>query len=76
MDTQKEMIMSRVRNRLAELMQERGLDKKDVAAAAEIGEKTVIRWMKNRVDRYDAPVIDKLCAVLNCTPGELIILED
>lgn len=47
----------------------------EVARETGIDQRTLGKWSKNIIERYDAPVIDALCKYFNCTPGDLIIQE-
>lgn len=62
-----------VRNRLAEVMQERGVTRKELSLKTRINERTLERWEQDRINRADFYTIDKLCEVLDCEPGDLIV---
>ena len=48
----------------------------EVARDTGIDQRTLGKWAKNTINRYDAPVIDALCKFFNCTPGDLIIKQN
>ena len=64
-----------IRYRLNELLQARNLTAKQVAGMTGIAESTISEIRRNRAKRIDAQTIDRLCAVLDCTPGDLIVRE-
>lgn len=73
MEEIKEMVT--VRNRLNEILEERGETKERFALATGVSIGTVWRWVKNDVTRYDKDVIEKFCNHLKCRLDELLILE-
>lgn len=55
------------------LMAQRGVRYiKDLAAATGIGADTLGRFADGRTQRFDAPVLDALCAHFGCQPGDLL----
>ena len=46
-----------------------------VVEATELARATIDGYVHNTITRYDAHVIQTLCEYLNCTPGDLIIIE-
>ena len=64
-----------IRYRLNELLQARNLTAKQVAGMTGIAESTLSEIRRNRAKRIDAQTLDRLCAVLDCTPGDLIVRE-
>jgi len=48
----------------------------DISEATGIATSTLSKWATNKVSKYDAETIEKLCHFLNCLPGELIVLVD
>lgn len=48
----------------------------EVARESGIDQRTLGKWAKNTIFRYDAAVIDALCNYFNCSPGDLIIKVD
>lgn len=45
----------------------------EVARETGIDQRTLGKWSKNTIERYDSPVIDALCSYFDCTPGDLIV---
>ena len=50
----------------------RGITRYELAKRTNIKFQTIDRYYKNRVVRYDSYILDRICAVLDCTPGDLI----
>lgn len=67
-----------VKNRLLILLQEKGakqgerITQKDLAMATGITEATLSNWIKGKVDRFDAKVIDAICEYFDCQVGDLL----
>ena len=59
-----------------ETVENRRISIAEVARETKIDQRTLGKWAKNSLARYDAPVIDALCKYFNCTPGDLIIKQD
>lgn len=70
-----------VNNQFALLLAEKGMKEKRHISIAEVGretgiaERTLQAWARNDVTRFDAPVIDALCAYFNCSVCELLVYE-
>jgi DNA-binding Xre family transcriptional regulator len=77
-----EIDMKVVQNRFTELLARKGrkegrsITRRKVAEETGIGLSSVQNWAANQVTRYDALQIAVFCEYLNCTPGELLILEE
>lgn len=71
-----------VRNRFAELLASKGRRESrritQQAAADETGLSvtTINRYVLNKVERYESDTILTLCQYLDCSPGDLIIVEE
>ena len=50
----------------------RGITRYELAKRTEIKFQTIDRYYKNRVVRYDAYILDRICAALDCTPSDII----
>lgn len=66
-----------IQNRVPELVAEKfgGRDKINIAEIERdsgIAYATVARWVKNRVDRADFPILEAWCKYLNCNVGDLL----
>lgn len=33
------------------------------------------RWMRNQIERYDAPIVESLCEYFECEVGDLLYLD-
>lgn len=67
-----------INNRFGVLLAEKAAREKrripvsEVAKVTGITRKTLQSWANNTVTRYDAPVIEALCAYFSCQPGDLL----
>lgn len=64
-------------NRLPELAAEKfgGKDKinmQRMQIETRLSYSTVYRWMKNHIDRIDAPILNTWCKYFNCGPGDIL----
>lgn len=60
--------------KLEKLMQERGLTEKDIIAGG-INRNTLRALLSARNTRIDHATLEKLCLILDCSPGDLYGLE-
>jgi putative transcriptional regulator len=44
-----------------------------VANAVGLTYVSTAKWLKNRIDRVDFPVLEKWCIYLDCQPGDILI---
>ncbi len=58
------------------LLAERGLKVADIDRDLDISRSTLYRMYNNDVIKVDLDALDKLCKLLNCTPGDIILYED
>jgi DNA-binding Xre family transcriptional regulator len=71
----------KLKNRLMILMieKERQLGRRltQLEVANEIGVTSQLmgRWMRNEVDRFDGPVIEKFCDYFQCEVGDLLYID-
>ena len=49
-----------------------GMTRYELAKRTEIKFQTIDRYYKNRVVRYDSSILDRICAVLECQPCDII----
>jgi DNA-binding Xre family transcriptional regulator len=68
--------------RLQELLHEKAqregrhsITQEEVVAATGISRPTVSDWLRDRVDRLDRRTIVKFCDYLECSIGDLLVLE-
>lgn len=53
-------------------LDERGITRYELAKRTDIKFQTIYRYYKNRVVRYDSYILDRICAVLECTVSDII----
>ena len=61
-----------VRLTLDTYLEKCGMTRYELAKRTEIKFQTIDRYYKNRVVRYDSYILDRICAVLDCAPGDII----
>ncbi|MBE2271378.1 MAG: helix-turn-helix transcriptional regulator [Anaerolinea sp.] len=72
----------RLQNRLAillyqkELRDKRRVTQTEVAAAIGVSRATITNWMHNDVTKFEAHIIEGLCAFFECGLCDLLYLED
>jgi DNA-binding Xre family transcriptional regulator len=70
-----------ITNRFMLLLAQKGMRENRIISIAEVAreiqvdQRTLGKWAKNTITRYDTPVIDALCKYFKCSPGDLIIQE-
>ena len=74
--------MKIVRNRFNELLavkerkEGRSISRRQIAEDTGISLSSVHNWATNQVTRYDGLQIATFCEYLNCSPGDLLIIEE
>ncbi len=74
--------MKIVQNRFSELLarkerrEKRSISRRQVAHETGLSLSSVQNWATNLVTRYDAEHILVFCQYLDCSPGDLLIIED
>jgi len=70
-------IISRFKVLLAEkeLKDGRKYTYRDIEKATNVNKNTIGLWMSGKVQRFDAPTLESLCAFLECTVGELLVIK-
>jgi transcriptional regulator with XRE-family HTH domain len=71
LQTRKEVAVVRLRLRIGEVLQERGVSTRDLADKAGIAVATARALALGENERVDMPVIDRVAAALNVRPLEL-----
>ena len=61
-----------IRIRLKAMVAEKGIKQKDLAAMTGIRQPTLSGMNNNSVKHIPLDVLDKICIVLDCQPGELL----
>lgn len=70
--------MGRIRNRFNEMLQAKSektgenLTLQVVSLQTRLSYGTVMKWSKNRVNRYDDGTLATLCEYFDCQPGDLL----
>ena len=49
-----------------------GITRYELAKRTDVKFQTIDRYYKNRVIRYDSYILDRICAVLNCSVADII----
>ena len=74
--------MKRLTNRARELLarkmrlEGRTITQRDIVAETGMSSATVNKWMRNDVQRLDAPIVLALMEYFNCSLQELIVVEE
>ena len=74
--------MKLVQNRFGELLarkerrEKRSISRRQVAQETGVSLSSVQNWATNSVTRYDADQILMFCLYLDCSPGDLLIIEE
>ena len=58
------------------LFAQKGIRVSDEDRLTEMGRTTLYRLYNNEVTRIDFASLERLCKLLDCTPGDIIIYED
>ncbi|MCQ3931755.1 MAG: XRE family transcriptional regulator [Chloroflexi bacterium] len=70
-----------LRNRFLLLMTEkerrlgRNITYSEIAKETGLSVGVISRWVKNEVDRFDGPVIEKLCQYFECDLSDLLYID-
>ena len=58
------------------LFAQKGIRVADADRLTDMGRTTLYRLYNNEVTRIDFTSLERLCKLLDCTPGDIIIYED
>ena len=61
-----------IKLRLKELMDQRGLNRNQMAKMIDVRFEVIDKWYNGEVERMDLDVLARICFVLNCRPGSLL----
>ncbi len=67
--------MYRVKTRLKELMDERGVKQGELAEALGVSPGTISRWARNQVDLYDRKLLEKFLNYFDCDLSDILVRE-
>ena len=62
-----------IRINLKSIMDEKGITRNALARAINTRFEVVSKWYSGNVEKIDADVLAKMCYVLECTPGDIIV---
>ena len=74
-------MVTKLRNRFLILLTEkerrenRRITQTEIAAALDLNIHTVGRWMRNKVTKFEAPVVERICEYFGCEVGDLLYLD-
>ena len=60
---------------LKELMEERGVTRNALARATNTRFEVINKWYQGHVEKIDADVLARICYILDCTPGDIILYK-
>jgi len=64
-----------IRLTLDKKLKELGMSRYELAKRAGIGYQTLDGYYKNAIKRYDSDVLLRICLVLDCEIGEIIMIQ-
>lgn len=70
-----------MKNRLLHLVTEKERQDNERISQAKLAREIKIsynaldRWLKNDVERYDAPIVERLCEYFGCDVGDLLYID-
>ncbi|MFR4760069.1 MAG: helix-turn-helix domain-containing protein [Waltera sp.] len=60
---------------LKELMEERGVTRNALARATNTRFEVINKWYQGHVEKIDADVLARICYILDCKPGDIILYK-
>lgn len=66
----------RVELRLREIMDLRGISRNRMARLVNTRYEVIDKWYKNQVEKIDADILARLCFVLQCNVGDLLVYQE
>lgn len=60
---------------LKELMEERGVTRYALARATNTRFEVINKWYQGHVEKIDADVLARICYILDCNPGDIILYK-
>ena len=58
---------------LKELMEKRGVTRNALARATNTRFEVINKWYQGHVEKLDTDVLARICYILDCTPGDIVI---
>lgn len=65
-----------IKIRLKEIMEARGVTRNALARATNTRFEVINKWYQGHVEKIDADVLARICYILDCEPGDLIIYTE
>ena len=62
--------------RLKELMDQRNLNRNQMAKMINVRFEVVDKWYKGSMERIDLDVLARICFVLGCQPGDILLYRE
>lgn len=62
--------------RLKEIMEARGVTRNALARATNTRFEVINKWYQGHIEKIDADVLARICYILDCEPGDLIIYTE
>ena len=60
---------------LKELIEERGVTRNALARATNTRFEVINKWYQGHVEKIDADVLARICYILDCNPGDIILYK-
>ena len=60
---------------LKDLMEERGVTRNALARATNTRFEVINKWYQGHVEKIDADVLARICYILDCNPGDIILYK-
>ena len=60
---------------LRELMEERGVTRNALARATNTRFEVINKWYQGHVEKIDTDVLARICYILDCNPGDIILYK-
>ena len=64
-----------IETHLKELMEERGVTRNALARATNTRFEVINKWYQGHVEKIDADVLARICYILDCNPGDIILYK-
>jgi transcriptional regulator, XRE family len=58
---------------LKEIMEKRGITRNALARATNTRFEVINKWYQGHVEKLDTDVLARICYILDCTPGDIVI---
>lgn len=58
---------------LKEIMEKRGITRNALARATNTRFEVINKWYQGHVEKLDTDVLARICYIMDCTPGDIVI---